>query len=128
MRADEIAAKLCARRTGDRRWIARCPAHRDHSPSLSISKGFDGRTLLKCHAGCHIKAVTAAAGLSLADLFEKQSYRDEGLLRGRSWNASAIRLALTVEAQRYRERNEIDGVSQLVSSIAFASQSPDDTG
>jgi hypothetical protein len=29
-----------------------CPAHDDRAPSLSISEGDDGRTLLKCHAGC----------------------------------------------------------------------------
>jgi putative DNA primase/helicase len=31
---------------------ARCPAHGDKSPSLSISIGRDGRTLVKCHSGC----------------------------------------------------------------------------
>ena len=29
-----------------------CPAHDDKSPSLSISLGRDGRTLVKCHCGC----------------------------------------------------------------------------
>jgi putative DNA primase/helicase len=31
---------------------ARCPAHQDKTPSLSLSIGRDGRTLVKCHAGC----------------------------------------------------------------------------
>lgn len=31
---------------------ARCPAHDDFSPSLSISVGADSKTLVKCHAGC----------------------------------------------------------------------------
>ena len=32
-------------------FIALCPAHHDHKPSLSISDR-DGKTLVKCHAGC----------------------------------------------------------------------------
>ena len=47
-----------------------CPAHKDNKASLTISKGKDGRTLLYCHAGCSTSEILAAAGLSLADLFE----------------------------------------------------------
>ncbi|TMV93600.1 hypothetical protein FGG78_04560 [Thioclava sp. BHET1] len=39
---------------------ARCPAHEDHAPSLSISNGNDGRLLLKCHAGCSYVDICAA--------------------------------------------------------------------
>ncbi|HVC52759.1 MAG TPA: toprim domain-containing protein [Stellaceae bacterium] len=38
---------------------ARCPAHDDRSPSLSIRDG-DQAPLLKCHAGCDQRAVLAA--------------------------------------------------------------------
>lgn len=31
---------------------ARCPAHQDRSPSLSIGIGADARPLVRCHAGC----------------------------------------------------------------------------
>ena len=31
---------------------ARCPAHKDKTPSLSISDGVDGRLLTCCQAGC----------------------------------------------------------------------------
>jgi hypothetical protein len=50
-------------------WKARCPAHDDRKPSLSVSEGDDGRILLKCFAGCETDAVVSALGLSLADLF-----------------------------------------------------------
>src|SRR5687768_7447771 len=33
-------------------WKARCPVHDDHTPSLSIKEGDDGRPLVHCHAGC----------------------------------------------------------------------------
>jgi putative DNA primase/helicase len=32
------------------RWAARCPAHEDRNPSLSITRR--DRWLLHCHAGC----------------------------------------------------------------------------
>jgi hypothetical protein len=52
--------------------MARCPAHDDKNPSLSISKGDDGRLLLKCHGGCPQGAVIrelARDGLTREDLF-----------------------------------------------------------
>lgn len=48
---------------------ARCPAHDDQAPSLTISEGSDGRALLKCHAGCDNTKVVAALGLHMRDLF-----------------------------------------------------------
>jgi DNA primase len=60
-----------AKRTG-RGWIAKCPAHKDGSPSLSISEGDDGRVLLRCFAGCSAAAVVGAVGLQLADLFPER--------------------------------------------------------
>ncbi len=54
-------------------WMARCPAHDDRQASLSITAGDDGRALVYCHAGCSIEAVTEAAGLTSADLFEPRA-------------------------------------------------------
>lgn len=69
MRFDEILALFPdAKKSGDG-WTAKCPAHLDGSPSLSISEGHDGRTLLHCHAGCTPQAICNARGLTLADLF-----------------------------------------------------------
>jgi len=67
MTASELAEKLHARRSG-RGWIARCPSHKDRSPSLSIAAGEAGRVLLKCFAGCETSAVLAALGLRWADI------------------------------------------------------------
>jgi hypothetical protein len=53
-------------------WIARCPAHEDRSPSLSVAEGNDGRVLVKCHAGCPVEAIVAAVGLELSDLFDAE--------------------------------------------------------
>lgn len=57
--AGEIARALNARATGDG-WLARCPAHDDRTPSLSISESGDGRVLVHCHAGCGQAKVISA--------------------------------------------------------------------
>lgn len=59
MTADELARALNAQRTGTG-WLARCPAHHDDDPSLSIAEGHNGRILLHCFAGCSYKAIVTA--------------------------------------------------------------------
>lgn len=51
MDAREITARLGGKWTG-RQGSARCPAHDDRHPSLSISDGADGKLLVHCHTGC----------------------------------------------------------------------------
>lgn len=76
MRNDLPAAFSNARQAGDG-WIARCPAHDDARSSLSIGRGRDGRWLLKCHAGCELEAILAAAHLEHADLFPDRERQGE---------------------------------------------------
>jgi len=55
------------RRAGPSSWVARCPAHDDRNPSLSVSvKG--GRILIHCFAGCAPGEVLGAVGLTWKDL------------------------------------------------------------
>ena len=49
-------------------WVAKCPAHGDDNPSLSIARGEDGRWLVYCHAGCSAEAVVESIGLKMCDL------------------------------------------------------------
>jgi hypothetical protein len=70
MSADSLLERLeGVRPSGHGRWIARCPAHDDRSPSLSIREMDDGRVLVHCHAGCGAVDVVDSVGLSLSDLF-----------------------------------------------------------
>jgi len=69
MTPDEVAQYLHARRAGRNKWMARCPAHGDRSPSLSIRAGRDGRTVIHCFAGCSPEAIVAEVGLTMACLF-----------------------------------------------------------
>ncbi len=50
-------------------WVARCAAHDDRSPSLSIATGDDGKVLLHCFAGCGAADVVESVGLELSSLF-----------------------------------------------------------
>jgi hypothetical protein len=65
----EAVADLLQARPNASGWMARCPAHEDRSPSLSIGTGRDGRTLLNCFGGCSLEAVCAALKISVSDLF-----------------------------------------------------------
>jgi putative DNA primase/helicase len=59
MSAEHLARALGARRTGAG-WIARCPAHDDREPSLSIRNSATGKVLVHCFAGCEPQRVIQA--------------------------------------------------------------------
>ena len=59
MTADTIAKVLGGRKVGGG-WMARCPAHDDREPSLSIIDAKGGKVLVRCHAGCDQVNVIAA--------------------------------------------------------------------
>ncbi|MCG0276626.1 MAG: hypothetical protein L5655_10835 [Thermosediminibacteraceae bacterium] len=56
------------RQTGPNKWVARCPAHPDRSPSLSIRLNGD-RILVYCFAGCPANRIVEAVGMTVGDLF-----------------------------------------------------------
>lgn len=66
MTAREIARQLKARKHYGY-FMARCPAHPDRDPSLSIRDGEKG-VVLYCFAGCTMKSILAALGLTFGDL------------------------------------------------------------
>lgn len=87
------------RKTGDR-YVARCPAHNDNSPSLSLLRSEDGRALVHCYASCETRDVLAAVGLELRDLYpdnlapeQRQRYRREQLEKERRHERLIIELA-----------------------------------
>jgi putative DNA primase/helicase len=56
----QIIELLRATKSTDEQFSARCPAHSDTNPSLSIGKGQDGKVLLHCHAGCPFEKIENA--------------------------------------------------------------------
>lgn len=71
MTGEELLARLDGvKRKASGGWMARCPAHEDRAPSLSIDLGAAGdRLLLHCFNGCPPEAIAQALGLTMADLF-----------------------------------------------------------
>lgn len=86
------------KRTGAGRWQARCPAHDDRGPSLSVRELDDGRVLVHCFAGCEVHSVLSAVGLSFDDLFPSRDLEDHVKREGRPFPAADILRAIAFEA------------------------------
>jgi hypothetical protein len=59
---------------------ARCPAHDDQRPSLTVTQAEDGKALLCCGAGCKTERILKAIGLNFRDLFPSTR---SGVISGR---------------------------------------------
>lgn len=70
---DALLAAGCDPR-GGQRISAKCPAHDDNNPSLSVARGTEQPVVLTCHAGCDPDDVLAALRLTWADLAEDDDY------------------------------------------------------
>ena len=77
MTYEEILSHFQVKKYGNGKAQALCPAHPDKEASLTITQGNDGKTLLKCHAGCSSESVVLAAGLKMADLFSESRLAEE---------------------------------------------------
>src|SRR5207245_2359870 len=76
MMLEEILDKLAARKSG-KGWMARCPAHEDSNPSLSIDEK-DGLILFYDHGGqCTTENICAAIGITTRDLHVDDKPRAE---------------------------------------------------
>lgn len=69
MTLDSVVAALdahgCKPRKRGAGYTARCPAHDDANPSLSVKRGETTPYVLHCHAGCTHEAIVAALGLDV---------------------------------------------------------------
>lgn len=108
MSTAELLTRLAkVKRTGRSRWIACCPAHDDHNPSLAIREEDDGRVLLHCFAGCNVHEIVSSVGLELTDLFppravpkgkgkpERRPFHPEDILRCIAFEALVVAMAAT---------------------------------
>lgn len=72
MDVNELLSRLEGVRGRNGAWSAKCPAHADRSPSLSVKELGDGRILMHCFGGCGTDAVLGSLGLAMTDLFPKR--------------------------------------------------------
>jgi hypothetical protein len=99
MGADTLLSRLeRAKHNGAGRWQARCPAHDDRGPSLSVRELDDGRVLVHCFAGCEVHAVLSAVGLTFDDLFPPRDLGHHSKREGRPFPAADILRAIAFEA------------------------------
>ncbi len=68
---DRVLQRLHGVKRNGSGWMARCPAHDDQTPSLSIFEADDGRVLLKCFAGCEFQQILSVLKLKVQDLFPR---------------------------------------------------------
>jgi hypothetical protein len=73
---ETLLPRLNGVKSGGGGFVARCPAHEDHAPSLSITPGTSQPIVLMCHAGCQTEDILAAIGLTWADISQPQEERD----------------------------------------------------
>lgn len=62
-------------------WMGHCPAHDDRSPSLSITEGRNGQTLLYCHAGCSFQSVSECLNIKPDQLRPSSNHSKETFLK-----------------------------------------------
>lgn len=135
MSAENLLSRLeRVKSTGAGRWQARCPAHDDKGPSLSIRELDDGRTLVHCFAGCSVHEVVGAVGLDLADLFpppkqdlihavkpERRPYPATDILRAIAFEALIVAIVGTdILAGKVLTVSERDRLHLAVSRIQAA--------
>jgi hypothetical protein len=74
---DDVVSRLeGAKGAANGSWSARCPAHEDGSPSLSVRAGDHGGVIVKCHAGCTFEAICEALEFEPGQLCADQVTRD----------------------------------------------------
>ncbi|MBL1264521.1 CHC2 zinc finger domain-containing protein [Methylomicrobium sp. RS1] len=81
---------------GHGRYTAKCPAHPDKSPSLTVAEK-EGCVIFHCFAGCPPADVLAAVGLTFADLYPENPSYHKGQ-RSAAFNAYDVLKCLAREA------------------------------
>lgn len=115
MNAAQVAGLLHAKRIGKGKYIAKCCAHPDRNPSLSIREGKTG-VLIHCWSGCPKEAILAAIGLKFSDLFY-----DSGLTNRKDILAAKI-VREKEEAARQAQKRELSRQIQAVCNWEAAAE------
>lgn len=97
-RLDNLLSRLDkVKQTGQGTYLARCTAHADRSPSMSIRETDDGRILLHCFTGCDVHDILSAIGLTFDDLYPPREIQ-HGKPERRPFPAADVLRAIGFEA------------------------------
>lgn len=96
--ADLLNTLEAVKKTGPSRYIAKCPAHNDKRPSLTITEKDDGMVLIKCWTGCGAAEILQAVGLDYAALYPPRTDDHRGRLIKRPWNPADLLQIMAYEA------------------------------
>ena len=114
------------KKTGANRYLARCPAHDDRSPSLSVAEGDNGRTLIHCFAGCEPLDILNSVGMKFSHIMPERldGVTNQGPVRNRILPREALEaldheaLVVAVIASDIQERRDIDNPTWARLSLA----------
>lgn len=101
---------------GNGGWMACCPAHDDHNPSMHVNVGTDGRILVKCYAGCTTDDICGALGLKVRDLMPEDG---AGRVRGKG---KAKSKAKSTKAATGRKSSDSAASAAKVAGPTFAAR------
>jgi len=82
MTGEALVSRLDRVKQTGKGWTAKCPAHADQTPSLSVQEG-DRGILIRCWAGCTLESICKALGISQRDLFYDAPDTDRETIRQR---------------------------------------------
>jgi DNA primase len=122
MKAEKLLERLeMVRKTGTGKWIARCPAHDDGTPSLSVTEIDSGnRVLIHCHGGCGALDVLESIGLDWSALYPDDAERYRPLWRSNT-EQKAIDEMIIIIAEAKRDKgerlNEVDKQALIQAKI-----------
>jgi hypothetical protein len=118
MTANDFLAHLeGVRPRGPGRWTAKCAAHTDKTPSLSITEGERG-ILLRCWAGCSIDEICHSLGIEQRELFFDGLATDPRQRRAAAQRRADERARL--EEKRHRDGLRLDIQREAERLIASA--------
>lgn len=111
------------------RWSAKCPAHADRSPSLSIREGERG-VLLRCWAGCSLAEICAALGVKVADLFHdsERAERSRQRVPRKSAHVDLRRTAFDFELHALALSERAESVLAAATGVDVSQWSDEDMG
>jgi hypothetical protein len=117
-----VLSRLDGVRPSRRGWSARCPAHTDTSPSLSVARGLGGRVLLRCFAGCNYSEILTALGLEPTAKTTARTARSTfalamSLARRQKWYREETRVIYLISDSIRRRRRAVL-VARSIAAIA----------